>query len=50
MQDIFAPTGSLGSGDPGGASTRRSKGCQKNFPAMGCSDGGCGSQEALRRL
>ena len=27
MSDIFAPAGRLGSGDLGGVSTRRSKGC-----------------------
>ena len=29
MQDIFAPAGSLGFGDPGGVSTCLSKGCWK---------------------
>ena len=29
MPDIFALEGSLGSGDPGGVSTRQSKGCRK---------------------
>ena len=48
MADIFAPAGSLGSGDPGGVSTRRSKGYRKKFQATGCSDDGCGSREALR--
>ena len=41
MLEIFAPAASLGYGDPGGVSTRRSK---------GCFDSGCGSQEVLLRL
>ena len=51
MPEIFAPEGSLGSSDPGGVSTRWSKGCRKsrrkNFPVTGCCDGSCGSREAL---
>ena len=50
MSDIFAPIGRLGSSDPGGVTTHRSKGCRKYFPTTGCSDNRCGSQEALRRL
>ena len=48
MPKIFALAGSLGSNDPGGGSMHQSKGCWKIFPAMGCFDGGCGSQEALQ--
>ena len=32
MPDIFAPAGSLGSNDPGGVSTHRTKGCRKISP------------------
>ena len=47
MPNNFVPTGSLGSDDPSGVSTCRSKGYRKNFPAKDCSDSGHGSQEAL---
>ena len=40
MSEIFSPTGSSGSSNPGGMSMRRSKGCWKNFPATGYSN--CG--------
>ena len=39
MPDIFAPAGSLGSGDLGGVSTRQSKGCRKISPKKFSSDG-----------
>ena len=39
MPDIFASVESLGSGDPGGVSTRRSKGCRKDSPEKFSSDG-----------
>ena len=46
----FCTVGELRIEYPSKVSTRRSKGCWKFFSMTGCSDGGCGSREALRRL
>ena len=54
VTEILAPVGRVGFGDPGGVSMHQSlvvgKSPGKKLLATGCSDGGCGSFSALRRL